>query len=70
MGSARFVADFVLLLPIAAKILLHLIFRRKETMQTTLSMIREKFRGADAYVKDYTSLTDDDISQIRKNLLV
>jgi len=43
---------------------------KAETMQATLKMIREKYGGAEAYFKRYTSLSDDDLVQIRKNLLV
>ncbi|KAH8116851.1 protein-tyrosine phosphatase-like protein [Phellopilus nigrolimitatus] len=43
---------------------------KKETMLATLAMIREKYGGAETYVKQYTSLTNEDIVQIRKNLLV
>lgn len=39
-------------------------------MQSTLALLREKFGGAESYVKQHTSLTDADIEQIRKNLLV
>jgi hypothetical protein len=38
-------------------------------MEATLNMIREKFGGADGYLKMYTSLTDEDLSKIRCSLL-
>ena len=39
-------------------------------MVATLNMIREKFDGADGYLKTYTSLTDADLSKIRQSLLI
>ena len=39
-------------------------------MEATLVMIREKFGGAEEYVKTYVKLTDDDIAKIRRNLLI
>jgi hypothetical protein len=39
-------------------------------MRATLKMIKEKFGGAEGYVKEYMSLTDEDIQVIRKNLTV
>jgi hypothetical protein len=39
-------------------------------MRATLEMIKEKFGGAEGYVKKYMSLTDEDIQIIRKNLVV
>ena len=43
---------------------------RKDTMEATLVMIREKFGGAEEYVRTYVKLTDDDIAKIRRNLLI
>jgi hypothetical protein len=39
-------------------------------MVATLNMIREKFGGADGYLKKYTSLTDEDLSKIRQSFLI
>ena len=47
----------------------HVTFR-KDTMEATLVMIREKFGGAEEYVRTYVKLTDDDIAKIRRNLLI
>ncbi|THH10695.1 hypothetical protein EW145_g1158 [Phellinidium pouzarii] len=41
---------------------------KKETMHASLEMIRTKYGGAEAYIKQCTTLTDADIAQIRKNL--
>lgn len=41
---------------------------RKDTMRATLAMIREKYGSAEGYLKQNTSLTDDDIARIRENL--
>ncbi|KAK0459275.1 protein-tyrosine phosphatase-like protein [Desarmillaria tabescens] len=43
---------------------------RPETMVATLQMIREKFGGAEGYIKAYTSLGDEDIEILRQRLLV
>lgn len=37
-------------------------------MQATLTMFREKYGSAEGYLKQATSLTDDDIARIRENL--
>ncbi|EJD02451.1 uncharacterized protein FOMMEDRAFT_87510 [Fomitiporia mediterranea MF3/22] len=42
---------------------------KKETMFATLDFIRERYGGAEGYIKARTSLTDADIAQIRRNLL-
>ena len=39
-------------------------------MEATLRMVRDKFGGAEAYVKKHLSLSDDDIALIKANLLV
>ncbi|KAI0748779.1 protein-tyrosine phosphatase-like protein [Daedaleopsis nitida] len=41
-----------------------------ECMQAVLNAIRRDYGGAATYVKHYTSLTDEDIARVRKNLLV
>jgi hypothetical protein len=38
-------------------------------MAATLNMVREKFGGADGYLKTHTTLTDEDLNKIRQNLL-
>jgi len=43
---------------------------RFETMQTFLSLLETKYGGVEAYIKQYTGLTDGDIVSIRNNLLV
>ncbi|KAK0226492.1 protein-tyrosine phosphatase-like protein [Armillaria fumosa] len=43
---------------------------RPETMVATPQMIREKFGGAEGYIKAYTSLEDQDIEMLRQSLLV
>ncbi|SJK98109.1 uncharacterized protein ARMOST_01366 [Armillaria ostoyae] len=43
---------------------------RPETMVATLQMIREKFGGAEGYIKAYTSLEDRDIEMLRQTLLI
>ncbi|KAH7916222.1 protein-tyrosine phosphatase-like protein [Hygrophoropsis aurantiaca] len=43
---------------------------RFETMQTFLSLLETKYGGVEAYINQYTGLTDDDIVSIRNNLLV
>lgn len=35
-----------------------------------LGLVREKYGGVEAYVKNFCGLTDDDISIIRSNLVV
>ncbi|KAL0961173.1 hypothetical protein HGRIS_006146 [Hohenbuehelia grisea] len=42
---------------------------RPETMRGFLGVLEEKFGGAEQYIKDHTSLDDDDIKVIRANLL-
>ena len=37
-------------------------------MRATLAMIREKYSGAEGYLKQMTSLSDEDIARIRENL--
>jgi hypothetical protein len=39
-------------------------------MIATLEILREKYGGAEGYLKDYTKLTDDDLEKIRRNFLV
>lgn len=41
-----------------------------ETMHVTLSLLRDKYGGVEAYVKNFCDLTDNDISIIRSNLVV
>ncbi|KAK7436534.1 hypothetical protein VKT23_000384 [Stygiomarasmius scandens] len=43
---------------------------RPATMISTLKMIREKYGGAEGYLKSRTSITDEDIQKLRDNLLV
>ena len=38
-------------------------------MRAVLQTIRSEFGGVEAYVREYTSLTDADLAQIRDNLL-
>ena len=47
----------------------YMVSSRKENMDAALNMIDESFGGAECYVKQKCSLSDDDIGQIRKNLL-
>jgi len=39
-------------------------------MISTLKMIRDKYGGAEGYLKSRTSITDEDIRKLRDNLLV
>ncbi|KAK0454387.1 protein-tyrosine phosphatase-like protein [Armillaria borealis] len=43
---------------------------RPETTVATLQMIREKFGGAEGYIKAYTSLQDRDIEMLRQTLFI
>ncbi|KAK7052863.1 hypothetical protein VNI00_004182 [Paramarasmius palmivorus] len=43
---------------------------RPETMAAVLKMIRERYGGAEGYLKSHTSLDDNDIQHLRQNLLV
>ncbi|KAH7928265.1 hypothetical protein BV22DRAFT_1030920 [Leucogyrophana mollusca] len=43
---------------------------REENMLAVIAMIRDKFGGAEGWIKSATSLKDEDIEKIRKNLLV
>ncbi|KAG5654585.1 hypothetical protein H0H81_011560 [Sphagnurus paluster] len=43
---------------------------RHETMIAFLSLLEEKYGGAEGYVKSYLGLSGDDIQAIRNNLLV
>ncbi|ESK87858.1 protein tyrosine serine phosphatase [Moniliophthora roreri MCA 2997] len=43
---------------------------RPETMAAALEMIRNKYGGAEDYLKSHTSLDDNDIRNLRRNLLV
>ncbi|KAG6916110.1 hypothetical protein DXG01_008384 [Tephrocybe rancida] len=43
---------------------------RAETMAAVVPMIREKFGGAEGYLKSHAGLTDDDLRIIRENLLI
>lgn len=42
---------------------------RSANMLATLQMIKEKYGGAEGYIKDKCGLTEEDIEQIRKNLI-
>jgi hypothetical protein len=43
---------------------------RAVNMLATLKMIREKYGGPEQYVIDRCGLTEDDVHQIRSNLVV
>ncbi|KAJ7044685.1 protein-tyrosine phosphatase-like protein [Mycena alexandri] len=43
---------------------------RETTMSAFLDLIDEKYAGVEAYVKHFTNLSEEDISTIRRNLLV
>lgn len=43
---------------------------RYETMHSALALLRDKYGGVEAYVKNFCGLGDDDISIIRFNLVV
>ncbi|KAG7091308.1 hypothetical protein E1B28_010354 [Marasmius oreades] len=43
---------------------------RPETMAATLHMIRQKYGGAEEYLKSHTSLNDSDIRQLRENFVL
>jgi len=43
---------------------------RHETMTSFLNLLQDKYGGAETYVKQYLSLSDDDIQTIRSNILV
>jgi len=49
---------------------LNMVSSRPETMAATLKMIREKYGGAEGYLKSHTSLSDEDLQTLRRNLLV
>jgi len=48
----------------------HCSWVRYETMHATLALVRDKYGGVEAYVKNFCGLTDDDISTVRSNLVV
>ncbi|GLB34077.1 putative tyrosine phosphatase [Lyophyllum shimeji] len=43
---------------------------RHETMRAFLTLLQDKYGGVEAYLKQYVNLSDDDIRQIRQNILV
>lgn len=43
---------------------------RPESMRATIAMIREKFGGAEGYLRSHTSLTDGDFQRIREAYLM
>ena len=43
---------------------------RPETMRATLDVIAKEYGSVDEYVKQHTSLTDEDLARMRANLLV
>ncbi|KAG9317825.1 protein-tyrosine phosphatase-like protein [Chiua virens] len=52
-----------------AELALRMLTSRYETMQATLSLLRDKYGGVEAYVKNYCGLSDDDISIVQSNLV-
>lgn len=48
---------------------LNMLSARYETMLAFLDLLRQKYGGAEGYVKDYCKMTDDDMEIIRRNLL-
>ncbi|KAN0097046.1 Protein-tyrosine phosphatase-like protein [Tylopilus felleus] len=53
-----------------SELALRMLTSRYETMHVTLSLLRDKYGGVEAYVKNFCDLTDNDISIIRSNLVV
>ncbi|KAF8437257.1 protein-tyrosine phosphatase-like protein [Boletus edulis BED1] len=49
---------------------LRMLTSRYDTMHAALSLIKDRYGGVEAYVKNFCGLDDDDISVIRSNLLV
>ncbi|TFY60047.1 hypothetical protein EVG20_g7568 [Dentipellis fragilis] len=49
---------------------LNMFSSRHETMLAFLQMFRERYGGAEGYLKQYCAFTDDDIATIRRNLVV
>ncbi|THH19929.1 hypothetical protein EW146_g1352 [Bondarzewia mesenterica] len=49
---------------------LNMLSSRHETMLAFLRMFRERYGGAEEYVKKYCRLSDDDIAVIRRHLVV
>ena len=42
---------------------------KKENMLASLGMLRRDFGGAEGYIKSYCGLSDEEVEQLRKNLL-
>ncbi|KAA1473441.1 hypothetical protein DENSPDRAFT_839914 [Dentipellis sp. KUC8613] len=49
---------------------LNMFSSRHETMLAFLQMFRERYGGAEAYLKQYCGFTDDDIATIRRNIVI
>jgi len=45
-------------------------FISRETMLAFLLMLQEKYGGVENYLKEYSGLSDEDIEEIRTNLLI
>lgn len=48
----------------------NMVSSKKENMIAAIEMIQEVFGGPEAYMRDYCKLTDGEIEQIRRNLIV
>ncbi|THH29670.1 hypothetical protein EUX98_g4526 [Antrodiella citrinella] len=49
---------------------LNMFTSRPETMLAFLQLVQEKYGGAEGYLKQHAQLTDEDITTIRRNILV
>ncbi|KFY11343.1 hypothetical protein V492_04522 [Pseudogymnoascus sp. VKM F-4246] len=49
---------------------LNMLSARSENMMATLKMIREKYGGAEAYIREQCGLGDEEIAQIKSSLVV
>jgi len=45
------------------------VFSRYETMIYTLALLRDRYGGAEAYLRKYARLSDGDLDLVRKHIL-